>query len=192
MRKDIFSVGIVVSSIMITLYLQEYISAKTLTVAIAMPISGIVLQHYTMGFEEAVEDDYISKGAFTYFMYAVVGVFGLGATGVIGKNLLSITESLTAVPAVMYGTLIAIGEETLYRGWLLQWLIKRTKMPTISILFSSAVFTVCHTWLFPVASWASVLYVFMGGIILGSLYWFTGRLWPPTLAHIANNILAIL
>jgi membrane protease YdiL (CAAX protease family) len=177
---------------MITIYLSGYGLGDALYTATIMPIAGIVLQHYTMGFEEPVEENYLSKSGFTILVYAFVGIVALGTLGVIGKNLLSVTEQLTIIPAMAFASLYAIGEEALFRGWLYRWLQERTSFAVGAIIISAAVFTVCHTWLFPVTSLYDLTYVFMGGCLLAYLYFATGTLLTPLLVHIMNNILAVI
>ena len=176
---------------MIAIYLTGYGIGDALYTAITMPIAGIVLQHYTMGFEDTEDDVKITKGIFTILTYSYVGVVALGTMGVIGKSLLSVTNKLSIVPAAMFVSLRAIGEEVLFRGWLYRWIQERSNFAAGSIIVSSAVFTICHTWLFPVTSASDLTYVFAGGCLLAYLYWVTGTLLTPLLVHIANNILAV-
>jgi membrane protease YdiL (CAAX protease family) len=79
----------------------------------------------------------------------------------------------------------AICEETLFRGGLQNFLTRSTKMPWLSILVISLIFSVVHF------SFYGFLSRFFLGIMLGLLYYYSGRLWLSILAHFINNLVAV-
>jgi membrane protease YdiL (CAAX protease family) len=79
----------------------------------------------------------------------------------------------------------ALGEELLFRGFLLRWLGTRLVGPA-AVLGSAALFGVAH--LDPVHGVAA----FLLGAYLGAVAWRAGSVRTPMLCHAANNTLAVL
>lgn len=87
----------------------------------------------------------------------------------------------------MIALLPAIGEELIFRGILQRILIGWIKgSPVIAILITSLVFSALHMQFF------SLLPRFLLGILLGYLFYWSGSLWLPVIAHFANNAMAVL
>lgn len=79
----------------------------------------------------------------------------------------------------------AICEETLFRGGFQNFLTRSTKMPWLSILIVSILFSLAH-W-----SYYGFLSRFFLGILLGLLYHYSGKIWLNILGHFLNNAIAI-
>ncbi len=79
----------------------------------------------------------------------------------------------------------AICEETLFRGGLQNFLTRSTQNPVLSILIVSVIFSAVHF------SFYGFLSRFFLGVVLGFLYYYSGRMWPNILAHFVNNALAL-
>ena len=86
---------------------------------------------------------------------------------------------------VVMAFLPALCEETLFRGGLQNFLTRATKIPWLSILIVSIIFSLAHWSYF---GFMSRLFL---GIILGLIYHYTGRLWLCIIAHFLNNALAV-
>lgn len=86
---------------------------------------------------------------------------------------------------IIMGFLPALCEETLFRGGLQNFLTRSTKMPWLSIIIVSILFSALH---FSFYGFLSRLFL---GIILGSLYHYSGRLWLNIIAHFINNAVAV-
>ena len=107
----------------------------------------------------------------------------------------AVIEALEAIvraeslPELAYVWLIAalgaaVSEEFLFRGVLQNGLASRLR-GGVAVLLTALVFAILHTiWRFPPA--------FILGIFLGLLYWRTGSLWPPIVAHLTINTVAIV
>jgi membrane protease YdiL (CAAX protease family) len=107
----------------------------------------------------------------------------------------AVIEALEAIiraeslPELVYVWLIAavgaaVSEEFLFRGVLQNSLSSRLK-GGIAVLITALVFGILHTiWRFPPA--------FILGAFLGVLYWRTGSLLPPIVAHLTINTVAIV
>lgn len=79
----------------------------------------------------------------------------------------------------------ALCEETLFRGGLQNFLSRSSKMPWLSIIIVSLIFSAAHF------SYYGFLSRFFLGIMLGLIYEYSGNLWLCILAHFINNALAI-
>ena len=126
---------------------------------------------------------------------------GLSTTGVyalimeaLGIDLLVPDQNLEELAALdgieriptfaIVGVLAPVGEEIFFRGFLLAALVSAVG-GLRGALVSSAVFSVAHLnvgTLFP---------IFVMGMLLSWLYLRTGSIWPPIVAHAAQNLLAL-
>ncbi len=100
---------------------------------------------------------------------------------IIGLN--SIGEYILALFIMAF--LPALCEETLFRGGLQNFLTRSTKMPWLSVLIVSVLFSLAH---FSFYGFLSRLFL---GVILGLLYQYSGRLWLNIFAHFINNAVAV-
>jgi len=79
----------------------------------------------------------------------------------------------------VWAILVPFIEEVIHRGYV-QTLFHRNG-PLVSIVISSVVFTVFHRS----SGWQ---FAFAGGLILGTLYWVSGSLWPSIVTHSVINL----
>ncbi len=80
----------------------------------------------------------------------------------------------------------AIGEEMFFRGVTQKKLKNILRNPHIAILITSFIFSAIHMQFF------GFLPRFFLGVVLGYLFYYSGNLWMPIIAHFTNNALAIL
>ncbi len=100
---------------------------------------------------------------------------------IIGLN--SFGEYILALIVIAF--LPALCEETLFRGGLQKFLTRSTKMPWLSIIIVSILFSAAH---FSFYGFLSRIFL---GVVLGLLYQYSGRLWLNIIAHFFNNALAV-
>lgn len=87
---------------------------------------------------------------------------------------------------IMIGALPAIGEELLFRG-LLQPLLKNwTKNIHFAIFLSAFLFSAMHLQFY------GFLPRLILGLMFGYLFYWTGSLWVPVIAHFVNNSAAVI
>jgi uncharacterized protein len=86
---------------------------------------------------------------------------------------------------IIMAFLPALCEETLFRGGLQNFLTRSTRMPWLSIIIVSILFSLAHF------SFYGFLSRFFLGGILGLLYQYSGKIWLNILAHFFNNAFAI-
>lgn len=79
----------------------------------------------------------------------------------------------------------AVCEETLFRGGLQNFLTRGTRLPWLSIIVVSILFSLAHF------SFYGFLSRFFLGIVLGAIFHYSGKIWLSILAHFINNALAI-
>lgn len=89
------------------------------------------------------------------------------------------------IALVVMGFLPALCEETLFRGGLQNFLSRGTKMPWLSIVIVSILFSLAHL------SFFGFLARFFLGVVLGAIYHYSGKLWLSILGHFLNNALAL-
>ncbi len=86
---------------------------------------------------------------------------------------------------IIMAFLPALCEETLFRGGLQNFLTRSIKMPWLSIIIVSIIFSLAHF------SFYGFLSRFFLGAVLGLLYQYSGKIWLNILAHFFNNAFAI-
>jgi membrane protease YdiL (CAAX protease family) len=81
---------------------------------------------------------------------------------------------IIATGILVSAVLIPIIEEVVHRGYVQSTL--RGRGPVVSILVSTIIFVILHR----LSDWD---FAFVAGAILGTMYWLTGSLWAPVIAH---------
>ena len=89
------------------------------------------------------------------------------------------------IALIVMAFLPALCEETLFRGGLQNFLTRSTKMPWVSILVVSLIFSAAHF------SFYGFLSRFFLGVVLGLLYQYSGKIWLNIIAHFLNNAFAL-
>lgn len=87
---------------------------------------------------------------------------------------------------VMFGLLPAVGEELFFRGALFSILREWTKRTNLTIFITAFLFSAIHLQFY------GFLPRFLLGLGFGYLFYFTGSLWAPILAHFVNNTMAVV
>ncbi|MFZ9387713.1 MAG: CPBP family intramembrane glutamic endopeptidase [Chitinophagaceae bacterium] len=82
--------------------------------------------------------------------------------------------------------LAAIGEELLFRGMAQRLLTKIFRNPWAGIVISAAIFSAMHMQFY------GFLPRFALGVLLGSIYWYSGSLWVAILAHFIYDAVLII
>lgn len=98
-------------------------------------------------------------------------------------SLKSFADYLVAL--FILAVLPAVCEETLFRGGLQNFLTRSTKIPWLSIIIVSILFSLAH-W-----SYYGFLSRLFLGILLGLLYHYSGKIWLNIFGHFLNNAIAI-
>jgi len=80
----------------------------------------------------------------------------------------------------------AIGEELLFRGYLQQSFSKWLSNPHAAIIVTAVLFSAIHL------HFQGFFPRFILGVLLGYLFYWSGSLWLPIIAHFANNTKAVI
>lgn len=80
----------------------------------------------------------------------------------------------------------AIGEELLFRGYLQQSFSKWLSNPHVAIIVTAVLFSAIHL------HFQGFFPRFIFGVLLGYLFYWSGSLWLPILAHFVNNAQAVI
>ena len=79
----------------------------------------------------------------------------------------------------------AIGEELLFRGYLQQKMTQWLGKPHVAIIITAILFSAIHM------QFQGFLPRFALGLVLGYLFYWSGSLWLPIIAHLLNNAMAV-
>ncbi|HTQ26522.1 MAG TPA: CPBP family intramembrane glutamic endopeptidase [Puia sp.] len=90
------------------------------------------------------------------------------------------------VSIFLVGVLAAVGEELFFRGILQRIFIQVFKKPWPGIILTAAIFSAAH------GQFLGFLPRMILGIVLGSLYWYSGSLLPAILGHFIFNGLQVV
>ncbi len=97
----------------------------------------------------------------------------------------SITVNMTPlaflISFLVVAVLPAVGEELLFRGVIQTEMVRALKNPHIAIWITSILFSALH---FQFLGFVPRMFI---GAFLGYLYYWSGNLWVPVLAHFFNN-----
>jgi membrane protease YdiL (CAAX protease family) len=99
--------------------------------------------------------------------------------------------NLSVQNAALFGALEGIAEEQLFRGFFQTYFVDTLKSPTVAVILSSVVFMLFHEAVYG-GSDSSLLYVLVGGFILGFVTWKSKSLVASCFAHVTNNVMAAL
>ena len=87
---------------------------------------------------------------------------------------------------LLIAILPALGEELFFRGLIQRFLIQWTQKPWLGIVFAAFLFSFMH---FQFYGFIPRMYL---GILFGFIYFWTGSIWLPMLAHFLNNGAAVM
>ena len=90
------------------------------------------------------------------------------------------------VNLLMIAIIPAVGEELFFRGLIQRFLVKWTRKPWLGILLAAFLFSFMH---FQFYGFIPRMYL---GLVFGLIYFWTGSIWLPMLAHFLNNGTAVM
>jgi len=162
--------------------------------------AGLVLEFYFERFKKAETDrtdfrklPFSQIGLYASFALAVMLVTGYGVQYVSLPSLSAFPDTST----LLYTTSIAVAEEQFFRGFVTDSLVSYHTTYAIlnnvyaKLILSGAIFMAYHYARYG-SSGNDMLYVLVGGTMLSWIAYKTQRLSPSMLAHVFNNILALV
>ena len=108
-------------------------------------------------------------------------IFNVNSEAIVEAFLKMSTISDLLYTLLVIAIVPAIGEELVFRGYLQQSIQKWLQSPHLAILITAFFFSAIHL------DFQGVLPRFVLGALLGYLYYWSGSLWLPILAHFVNN-----
>ena len=87
---------------------------------------------------------------------------------------------------IILSAVVAIVEESAYRGYLITRLTKLFKSRIAAMLIASLAFSAGHFY----QGYGGVLLIFAYGVLFAGLFLYTRSIWPGILAHFIHNIIA--
>lgn len=103
------------------------------------------------------------------------------------ENILTMKKPADMImPVFLVGILAAVGEEVFFRGILQKFFIQMFKSAWPGIIFTGFVFSAIHM------QFMGFLPRMVLGIVLGSIYWFSGSLYLSILGHFIFNFITLL
>ncbi len=105
------------------------------------------------------------------------------------KTTMALTEMPSALEYLkilsLMALLPALGEELFFRGVLLRFAARKSTTMVLPILLSALMFAFVHLNTF------GLIPIFLAGVVLALIYYWTGSIWLSILAHFLNNGLQI-
>jgi len=83
---------------------------------------------------------------------------------------------------------VALAEEALFRGYLMQRLQKYTHHNGLALMTSAAIFGLAHI----AGGWLLVIFAALAGVIYGLAWLWSGKLWVATLFHFMLNLIHLM
>ena len=112
------------------------------------------------------------------FIYALPAFVTVSSTG------------LDWFQAHLFGILIAVAEEQFFRGFLMNWLMVKTRTLVVAYLMDGLIFAVYHLAVYGTSP-ANLAIVFGAGVTLAVVDWKAQRVSPSIIAHVINNLLVV-
>jgi len=188
-NHDGLSQVLTILAVMLIIYLATFETTVTVLFPAVLLITGLVLQFYLQRRVEVV--NHLAESAGNIGFYTLVALAGIALASFMAPAVTRLPKmELTGVDAMLYGALIAISEEQFFRGAILNFLFTLVN-PTVAIFSSAAIFMVYHFAVYGTIA-SSLVYVLVGGLSLAWADYRSGRISPSMLAHIFNNVIAVL
>ena len=122
--------------------------------------------------------------------YTIMALASLVVISAITPNFLRIQNlELTGYDAILFGIMMAIGEERVFRGGLFQRIHYTTKSYIVTGLATALLFTFYHLAVYGGDN-AALIYVFSAGLLLAYINVIAGVSSPSLIAHVGANTLA--
>jgi membrane protease YdiL (CAAX protease family) len=175
---------------MLAIYLSTFQTGfSELWWPVLLILSGLLMHFLWLGRIEEVDSLAEPETASKIMIYTAVAVLAIAVTGMF-ITAARIPAQFTGVNAILFSILMAVSEEIFFRGFITNMLASASKVPPVTILASGLIFAVYHFARYGTSP-ASILYVFVAGVILSWIAWHSQRLSPVICAHVLNNIVSI-
>jgi len=178
---------------MISIYLATWVPDFSSFFPTVILLAGFAMSYY-LGQRITYDSDLDASDVENIGFWTIAAFAGIMLGGV-ATSYLYLIPNAAALPmsgfnVVLYGILMAVAEENLFRGAVLGFLSRQ--FPAMgAVMASAAIFSVYHFSIYRTDA-SALIYAFVAGAILSWVVLRTGRLSPAILAHVANNLVALL
>jgi uncharacterized protein len=150
---------------------------------IPLTIIIIVVAYFTVSFLSAMDETIVHLLPKTTQQWVENGENNVN--GILNNILTMKSPADLITPLFLVGVLAAVGEEVFFRGILQKFFIQIFKSAWPGIIFTGFIFSAIH-WQFMGFIPRMVL-----GIVLGSIYWYTGSIYLSILGHFIFNSIGL-
>lgn len=194
MKRDALTSGLLISAIAIMLYLSTLIGFPTeLLIPTILIVAGIGLTTY-LGLKAEGEESLSQMNVSKTMTYTAVALAGIMLGSLIYRGLfkppLGAIE-LSIQDQILYGALYAISEEIFFRGVITMWLFAKLHSGLVAALAAGAIFMFYHIGVYG-GSIDNMTYVLIAGTLFSYVTIATQSLASSTIAHILNNLWAVM
>jgi len=189
-RRDAISTAFTLLAIMISVYLATWQKDFATFFPTILLLSGLGMSYY-MGQRIEQDVDLTGDEARDIAFWTLVCLFGIAIGSLVSTNLFTPRTrgmDLVGFDIVLFGILVAVAEETMFRGAVLSFLSQQLPA-VVAVVSSASIFMIYHFSVYR-SDPAALMYVFTAGFVLSFVTLKTRRLSPAILAHVANNIIA--
>jgi membrane protease YdiL (CAAX protease family) len=195
MRLSHLDIGFFIFGLLIAMYLFIVAKAEIALYPAIILIAAAAGIEFIPGVEteevEEVDEKYMTT-IIVYTAIALVGIFIASLSSPLLFKSGSIYSAISSLPPntiMLFGVLMAISEEFFFRGFVTSYLLRLGNV--MAIVTSAMVFTIYHLAVYGTQP-SSLAYVFIAGLVLNFVFVKTGLITPTIIAHVINNILAVV
>ncbi len=197
-RADEISNWITVIGVLIPIFIYLFVQTNTIWLfPMFLNLAGMAIQYWLVPrkrkknqsyeIQQAEDSPQLVKNILFYTLIALASLIVISA---VTPNFLKISNlELTGADAILFGIMMAIGEERVFRGGLFFRIQYSTKSFFITAILTALLFTIYHLAVYQ-NDLAAMIYVFSAGLLLAYINIISGVQSPSLIAHIGANILA--
>lgn len=137
-----------------------------------------------LGFKKNHQVSLLIHGSLLATSLLLLGTLVLYLTGSITLFISGTNPADIILPLLVF-MMVAIGEEMIFRGYILNNLLYSFDKRS-ALIISGFIFALFHS-MNPSVSWISILNIIAGGVLLGALYLHKKNIWMPIGFHFAWN-----
>jgi len=181
---------LVALAMMLTVYLATFETTTIVVFPSILLLIGLGMEMWLEKKREYVDHFAEEKTMKTIGYWTIVALLGFFLTGYMVQHV-NLTILTGWASAISFTVLMAIAEEQFFRGFITDMFLTNFKYSMLALGGSAFVFMFYHYARYGTDP-NSMLYVFAGGFILNWVAYKSRRISPCMLAHIINNVVAVV
>lgn len=189
-RQDKISKMLIVVAMMLSVYLSTFENTTVILFPALLLTFGLIMEFFLEKKREDISENQKDKEWREIGFYTVIALLGIFVTG-FGMQHFGMALAFPGFSGLAYGVLMAVAEEQFFRGFITDLFLARIKRPFVAVMLAGVTFTIYHIARYG-ADTSAMVYVLAGGIILSWVAYRSKRLSPSMIAHIVNNVRAVV